>query len=145
MMKKPLTPMQYVFCSEYIKNGFNAYKAALTAGYSESYANCKAGELIKHPNIQERLVKAYEKMETKQLDKLAISFTDKANILLSIINDIIPKDGSEPKRQYYKDAIKAMSELNKMQGDYAPDKRMNMTINATLDKLQEARKAYDEY
>jgi phage terminase small subunit len=145
MMRKPLTPMQYSFCNEYIKNGFNAYQAALHAGYSESYANTQMGALMNKPVIKDRLIKAYKKMENAQIDKLAITFTDKANILLRIIYDVIPKDGSEPKRAYYKDAIKAMAELNKMQGDYAPEKRMNMTVNATLDKLTEARKAYEEF
>lgn len=137
--------MQYSFCSEYIKNGFNAYQAAVTAGYSERYALTQTKKLIQNPSIHDRLTKAYAKAEDKMVSQLGITFVDKANILLRIINDIIPQDGSEPKRKYYKDAIKAMSELNKMQGDYAPDKRMNMTINATLDKLSDARKAYDEY
>ena len=144
-MRKPLTPMQYAFCSEYVKNGFNGYQAAIHAGYSESYANTQIGTLINNPIIRERLAEAYTKLDSKQIDTLAITFADKADILLRIIHDVIPKDGSEPKRQYYKDAIKAMSELNKMQGDYAPEKRLSMTVNATLDKLNEVRKAYDEY
>jgi hypothetical protein len=142
---KPLSEMQYKFANEYIKNGFNAYRAAINAGYSLNSAKVMGKELVNRPGIQERILRAYAKADQEVISKIAISFGDKAKILLRIINDIVPPDGSEPKREYYSEAIKAMAELNKMQGDYAPDKRLSMTVDATKNKLEEVRRIYEEY
>jgi len=133
--------MQYSFCSEYIRNGFNAHQAALTAGYSPTYAKFKAPALVHKPQIVERMESALRRVE----HKLEVSFEWRVNILKRIVNDVVPQDGTEPRRAHYKVAIQALAEINKMYGDYAPEKRMNMTVNATLDKLTEARKAYEEF
>lgn len=133
-----LTDKQYTFVTSYIRNGFNSYKAAKAAGYSEGYALVKACKLIDQPAIRERIDKALDKV-------LAIEIKEKADVLLKIIYDIVPQDGSEPKRKHYPDAIRAISELNKMQGDYAPDKRLSITVDATQKRLNDARKQYEEY
>lgn len=141
-----LTDKQYQFVTNYIQNGFNAKQAALKAGYSLSYANVKAPKLIDHPAIKARLQKAYQDVEMKLQKELRISISDKARALLRIIEDVIPLDPTqEPRRDYYKDAIRAISELNKMQGDYAPEKRLSMTVDATKEKLIDARRQYEEY
>jgi len=77
--------------------------------------------------------------------KLDVSFEWRINKLKRLVNDIIPDDDSAIKIAHGKVAIQALAEINKMYGDYAPEKRMNMTVNATLDKLTEARKAYEEF
>lgn len=136
---KPLTTMQYTFCTEYVKNGGNAYQAALTAGYGEHYALTQTKKIIQHPSVNERIQKAFAKVE----DKLGVSFEWRVGKLKRIVDSVLGED--EVKLNHAKVAISAIAEINKMYGDYAPEKRMNMTVNATLDKLQEARKAYDEY
>lgn len=133
--------MQYTFCSEYVKNGGNAKQAAITAGYSETYANCQTSKILDNPAIKERITKAFSKVERS----LGVSFEWRVAKLKRLVNAIIPEDDSEIKIVHGKVAIQALAEINKMYGDYAPEKRMNMTVNATLDKLLEARKAYDEY
>ena len=139
---KPLTPRQYTFCSEYVRNGFNAYQAAISAGYSHHVANTGTAVLVNNPRIKERISQAITKVE----DKIGVSFEWRVGVLKRIINDVVPdSEDIEPKREYYKVAIQALAEINKMYGDYAPEKRLNMTVNATLDKLTEARKAYEEY
>jgi phage terminase small subunit len=142
MKYKPLTPKQYTFCTAYIKNGFNAYQAALTAGYSKSYATCKSGFLVEHPLIKDRIMDAYQRAD----NKLIVSWEWKIKKLQLIIDAICPDDPDHPiKLGHARTAIQAISELNKMSGDYAPDRRLNMTVNATLDKLTDARKQYDEF
>lgn len=141
MNQSQLNPKQSAFCDEYISNGFNAYKAALKVGYSESYASKQSTVLTSNPLIQQRVSNVFGDVEKD----LGVTFEWRVNVLKQIINDIIPNDGSEPKRSHYKTAIMAIGEINKMYGDYAPQKLFNMTVKATLDKLQDARKAYDEY
>lgn len=141
-----LTQRQYDFVLNYIKNGFNAKQAAIQAGYSSSYAHYRAHALLDHPMVRNRIERAHQKIELKREANLMITYAEKVEILKRIIYDIVPKDPSEePKRKLYPEAIKAMSELNKMQGDYAPDKRLSVTVDATKEKLIDARRQYEEY
>lgn len=56
------------FAEEYIKNGGNAYKAALAAGYKESFARCRSYELPDAPAVA-----AYIEARRKQLAKRAVT------------------------------------------------------------------------
>lgn len=141
-----LTQKQYDFTVNYIKNGFNAYQAALEAGYSDNYARFKAPGLINHPSINNRITKAYQQVEIEERRTLCMTIRDKAKVLDRIIRAVVPLDESQPvNMKFANEAIKAISELNKMQGDYAPDKRLSITVDATKDRLLEARKQYEEY
>ena len=74
-----------------------------------------------------------------------MTLTERVKVLSKIVYDIVPKDGADPKRQYYKDAIAAIKEINKLTGDYAPDKRLAITVDATQDRLIDARNQYNDY
>ena len=74
---------------------------------------------------------------------LGITITDKARVLAAIIYDIVPKRG-ERKTTLYVHALKALNELNKMQGHYLPTQSLKVTVDATKDKLLEAKRIYDE-
>ncbi len=141
-----LTQKQYDFTLNYIKNGFNAYQAAIDAGYSETFSRIKAPSLIHNPIIHARVTKAYQAVEMQQMKALCMSISDKAKVLDRIIRAVVPLDESEPvNMKYASEAIKAVQELNKMSGDYAPDKRLSITVDATKEKLKEVRRVYDEY
>lgn len=140
-----LTQMQYNFTQNYISNGFNAYRAAIDAGYSESFALVKAGSLVDKPEIKTRIERAYARIEDRLELELSITIADKAKALASIVYDILPQDGSEPKRKLYNEAMKAIDMLNKMQGHYMPDKKLSVTVDATKEKLKEVKRLYDEY
>ena len=143
---KTLSEQQYSFVLNYIRNGFNGYRAAVDAGYSESGAKMRASSLLVQPQIREHINKAKQIIDHQRLKELCVAFEDKAEVLTRIINDIIPKDKKiEPKRALYKDAIKAISELNKMCGDYAPEKRLALTVDATKERIQDAQKQYEEF
>lgn len=145
-MTKPLTQKQYNFTLNYIKNGFNAYQASLDAGYSQTFATVKSGQLITHPEIKKRIAKAYQAVEVKNHNTLCMSITDKAKVLDRIIRAVVPLDETLPvDKEYMKDAIRAIAELNKMSGDYAPDKRLSVTVDATKERLREAKRVYEEY
>lgn len=139
---KPLTEKQYSFVTNYIKNGFNAYQAARDAGYSEYFARTKTLTLVEHPNIKHRIEKAFQKVE----QRIEVSFDWRINKLKRLIDAIIPDDTTKAINvRQGKTAIAAMAELNKMFGDYAPDKRLSVTVDATKERLQEARRQYEEY
>lgn len=135
-----LTKKQYDFCIHYIKNGFNAYEAALSAGYSQTYASSRAHELVNKPTVHKQLSKSYKKAE----ENLNITFEWKLSILQRIIHAFMPED-KQPSPQHAKAVIQAISELNRMQGDFAPKKQLNVSVDATLQRLAEVRRVYEEY
>lgn len=147
MSKKPtqLTDKQQSFVINYVQSGGNAKLAALQAGYSKVYAETNTTRLITNEAIRQRLAKAYQTVERKHQSRLCMTLEEKARVLSAIIYDVVPRDGSEPKRQHYPDAINAIKELNKMQGDYAPDKRLSVTVDATKNRLAQVKKQYEEY
>ena len=136
-----LTQKQYDFTINYIKNGFNAYQAALSAGYSPTYSNIHAHKMLEHPIVKKHIQKAYQKLDRK----IDITVEWKAKKLKRIVDNILPDDGSPDLVACYKDAIKAINELNKMQGDYAVTKTLNVTVDETKGRLIDARKIYEEY
>lgn len=145
MKKRELTDKQQSFVMNYVKNGFNAYKAALESGYTKATAQIQAHTFVKNPLIKERLANAYNIVSLQKDKELCMALAEKARVLSSIIYDIVPKDGAMPKRKYYSIAIKAIAELNAMQGDYAPDKKVSMNIDTTREKLLKIKKVYEEY
>ncbi len=145
LVKHQLTDMQYKFISAYCHNGFNAKEAALTAGYSENYARIKACLLLDHPKIKPHIQKIKTRITVDMEDRLMISLADKCNVLSRIIYDILPQDGSQPKREHYQKAMQAIDILNKMQGHYMPDKRLNVTVDTTKERLLEAKRIYKEF
>lgn len=139
-----LNDKQQSFVLNCLQNGFDFQKAAIDAGYAPRYAANNITQLTRHPVISERLHKAIKVHQTEQFNKILMTMEERGKILQNIIYDIVPKNG-EPKRQYYKQAISAIQELNKMSGDYAPDKRLRLNVDLTQEKLHEARKVYDEF
>jgi phage terminase small subunit len=140
-MAKPVLPtlQQTKFVRELMISGVDATTAARNAGYSES--------VIKYPSriMQAEGVKhEIEQAQKKLRAKIAKDYEWKYEKLKRIIAYFVPDEG-DLKPDHTKVAITAMSELNKMTGDYAPDKRLQVTVDHTKGKLLEARKQYKEY
>lgn len=141
-LKLYLTPKQFAFTSAYIENGFNATQAAISAGYSKHYAISKASDLLSQPVIKKRIETAFQRSE----DKLGITWDWKLRKLKRVVNAFIPDDESlKLETMKVKTGLTALAELNKMSGDYAPDKRISMTVDATQDKLTQALLSYSEF
>ncbi|MFA6080734.1 MAG: terminase small subunit [Candidatus Gracilibacteria bacterium] len=137
-----LTELQYKFAHLYIANGFNAYQAALGAGYSESFAKIKSHELPANPRIQKRITE----ITADEKSCLGLSWEYKAGKLKKVIDRYIPDDDKiDMKTDKVKVALAAIAELNKMQGDYAPDKKLSVNVDMTKEKLIEAKRVYEEY
>ncbi len=132
-----LTAKQQAFCEHYVSNGNSAYRAMLDAGYSKSYS---VNDTAKNsPAVKQRL----EMVHRNSQALIQASFDWRVNKLKQLIESIIGENGIvlHAAAGY---AIAAVAEMNKMAGDYAPEKHLRMTVKATADKLSNARKAYEE-
>lgn len=136
-----LTSRQYEFVKHYIKNGFNAKQACLSAGYSEGTSNTMGSKLLNNPVIKAMLGRSLERAE----DKLLITFEYKLSKLKRIIDQYVPDEGDIGSHEQANVVIRAIAELNKMNGDYAPDKQLRLTVDTTRGRLIDARKEYEEY
>lgn len=64
-----LTPKQSMFVAEYLANGLDAKRAALSAGYSPLTAESQGCQLLKHPKVSMEIAK----FQGKRLAKLDIT------------------------------------------------------------------------
>jgi hypothetical protein len=135
---KPLTDQQHSFVINYIKNGFNVKQAAIDAGYSEGFAHSgQVYNLLNSDKIQARLQAAHEASEYK----IYATYDWKIKRLV----DLIEYHSRNPSTYDSPIVIKAIAELNKMQGDYQGHKLTSVTIDATRDALEHTKKQYDRY
>lgn len=142
--KVELTERQEKFIENYIKNGANAMQAAIAAGYTRGVAQARSTAFLEHPIIKTRIDNAYARLDRQRSKDICLALEERVRLLSKIIYDVIPNEG-EPVRKHYPDAIRAIQELNKLAGDYAPDRRLSVTVDATKDKLIEAQRVYEEY
>jgi hypothetical protein len=99
----------------------------------------------KKPKIAERINAVRTVIDADFEKELAITIKDKCHYLMRIVNDILPRDGTIPVRKHYDQAMRALDMLNKMQGHYMPDKKLSVTVDATKERLLEAKRVYEEY
>ncbi len=127
-------------------NGRNAKAAAIDAGYTEKTAHVESCAIIRRPHMQQALSQLEQRIDQELAEKLFITVADKAEILSRIIYDVVPRDPNQPVlRQYYREAMKAIQELNKMQGHHAPDRSVKLTLDATKQSIAEVKKVYEDY
>jgi len=65
---KPLSHRQMVLAAAFHRNGGNAMRAALEAGYSEKTAQRRGYQLIRHPGVQELLARMRDATHTKLVE-----------------------------------------------------------------------------
>jgi phage terminase small subunit len=132
-----LTQKQFTFYNNLIaqmkRSGkMNIKQAALSAGFSPTNYSSIASRLLKKPEGQ-----AYLKSLQQESTNSAISNLDWImEKLVRIVRAGIADDGAiTPK--YVKDSLRAISEINKIQGHYAPEKKFS--FNMEMDDLQETK------
>jgi phage terminase small subunit len=87
--KKKLTPKRERFVAEVIRNGGNATKAAIQAGYAESSAYQRGYELVRNSEIQERIQRAKQRAGITPEIVTGVL----AQQLLSDISDVLDDEG----------------------------------------------------
>lgn len=75
-----LNKRQKAFADEYIANGGNKYKAAISAGYSEKYAKAQSHRLLENVGIAQYIKKRLDPIEKRR----EITADDALNELISI-------------------------------------------------------------
>lgn len=131
------------FVQEYVVNGFNARQAALSAGYTEKTANIESHRMVNNANLKPAIERGMAMSNHILEQEIGLTVRRKAVWLVQLIEDVLNPDN--PKRDYYKDAIKAIDQLNKMQGHHMPTRSLSVTVDATKEKLIEATKIYSEF
>jgi phage terminase small subunit len=107
-----LSEQQVCFCDEYLVS-FNAYRSAISAGYSENTA--RKGELLHYPKIQE-----YLRMKMQQRSER-----------MEITHDMIL-------REYAKIAFSSMANYYDFRGDIKPVVELTETEMAAISYIETA-------
>ncbi|MBR5239923.1 MAG: terminase small subunit [Clostridia bacterium] len=68
-----LSDREKLFCVNYVNNGMNIYQAAVSAGYSESYAKSSSYKLRENVGIQKYISHLFEAIEQKMLNETVMS------------------------------------------------------------------------
>lgn len=136
-MNKHLTHKQFNFVQHYIANSGNGVKAARDAGYKGNDVTLAqvATENLRKPHIQSEIISVRDSLKstseaTSRAKREILWRLAKYNAEIIIQS----KNGIEYMRNPNV-VISAISELNKMDGDYAPQQQYNNSeIKVVLDR-----------
>lgn len=106
-----LNQRQELFC-QYMLQGKAAGEAARLAGYSQNTAYSIGPHLLKNVEICKRLTA----LQTTIAEGNIASISERKEILTKIAK------GQHKEPMTARERVQAIAELNKMEGDYAPDK-----------------------
>lgn len=143
MSRDTMTIKEINFCKEMVKTGFHQEKSALAAGYKSPRQN--ASRLLKQPKIKEFM----ETMKRRAVKDAVMTVEWRKRRLQLAIERGLPEDIDQ---QVYDPniAITAIRELNKLDGDYAPEKHVNANLHAHInmdpvrENLKELVKLYEK-
>ena len=68
-----LSDKEKLFCANYVHNGMNIYQAAVSAGYSESYAKSSSYKLMENVGIKKFISRLLREIEFKMINELIAS------------------------------------------------------------------------
>lgn len=132
---KLLTQKQERFCIEYFLTG-NQTQSAITAGYAPKNAVVTASKNLVLPIIKDRiqqLRKREEDMALEPVKERVANVIERKGKLTTIYRKDLPEQVSA------RDQVLAIAEHNKMDGDYAPEKRQ---VDLTVDVQFKVGKGY---
>jgi phage terminase small subunit len=146
MAEHRLKPTHLKFVENYLKTG-NASKAYAMINPDAKNPDDNAMQLLKRKSVQELIMKA----QSQSIANIQVTFDEKVNHLMAIIvrcmkeNEIDEESGIIIEHFKPEVVIRAIAELNKMQGHYAPEKHVVVNIEGTVDKIRELKIEYDKY
>ena len=134
-----ITAQQLRFCRYFLAHGYHPAESAQFAGYrTKNYANVGRSVLCQ-PGVKYFIRSEMAKMN----EELKIDFEWKMRKLKLAVDYSIPENepitDDDYSRMNLRAGISAISEMNKMQGDYAPVK-MDNTHRVDEEKIEEIRK-----
>lgn len=107
-----LNQRQERFCINYVA-GMTAKDAAIEAGYDAKYAATNTDKLLKNTKVETRLIE----LNAKLVDKAIATVYERKQRLTTILREDNLTDKGNLSRG---SNIQAISELNKMEGEYKP-------------------------
>jgi phage terminase small subunit len=133
MSKLPngLTIKQTKFCQNFILPPHNATQAAISAGYSPHIAKTIGHRLKTNSKVQGYL----KSLQTNLENQMTVSYEWKLNKLKQIVEAFIESKENLSSSKV-NSVIQAISEMNKMQGHYSPEKHVNVNIKTDPDLQQ---------
>lgn len=137
-----LSIKQRQFIMHYISNGMNAIQAVRATYPTSKQPETIRQQLMESPKIQDVLSRNSEVI-AQEASRVVYKLISKYE---RVIDEFIPEDRTITLRHHeVRVAIQAGAELSKILGTYAPTKQMSLTVDATMDRLEQARKVYEEY
>lgn len=120
-----------LFIGHYLSNGMNGQQAARDAGYGVPGAKRQATYLLAMPVIKKEIARVVN----KKLEYLEVTFEWKMDMLKNTIEKCANGEQLKDNHMNASGVISGVAELNKMQGHYSPEKRVN--LNVTTDSEDE--------
>lgn len=151
--KNTLTEKQLKLAEAYITNGRDIGKAAMKVGYGGRNAKAaySAGwGLLRGKTRTAKIVQAYINRRTKNVSrKMQVGFEEKRKKLWHIAEECAPETGKNKTAttlKHGKTAVSALTEMNKMDGDIAAEKRVEFNVSSDEDVqcMKEAMKEVDK-
>lgn len=140
-MKRNLNERYLLFCKAYLAgNEFNATKAAIAAGFSKKTARQAGNRLLTNVDIQAYLKKEMDKLN----NKLDITIEWKMQMLKDCAEKCMSGHATKEGFIHPSGLVGSLSELNKMQGHYAPEKSINANVTVDPD-TEESRNLIKQF
>ncbi len=130
-----LMPPRYKLFAVCFMQGMDGAKAAAMAGYIKSPKQ-SANKILKNRYVAEYIAVTQEYMR----ELMPASFEWKINKLVKCVDASIPEEGEINVQA----GVCAISEMNKMQGHYAPTKNLNLNANVEANR-DEVRGLLEQY
>lgn len=134
-----LTLKQQLFCQHYLSNGGNATQAIIDAGYNVE--NRIVATAVGTENLAKPLIKKYLGPRMKEaVEKAGVGLNWRLDMLKNVAEKSASASGKDDKGNALFDgatAIKAVAEMNKMDGSYAPTNSNFTVTEASLDDAKE--------
>jgi len=167
MAERKLTQKQYTFCLKVLEHG-NGTQAAIEAGYSPKTARFTASENLTKPNINAFIDELREEAKSSSVmsvleRKQRLTEIGRGKVTDHLTDDCAGIDIDREKAgsvaevtsrtEFYQEnaegyavitrakmhnPLQAIDLLNKMEGDYAPEKSLNLNINLEAKNLSDA-------
>ncbi len=138
-----LTEKQELFIRHYLTNGQNGNQAAIAAGYNKKNARIRASQLLTCDNVKKRL----QEIQERKGESLKFTYENKLKMLAEMAKKCMTGDNMPNGNSHPSGLTSCISEMNRMQGDYAPTKTLNANLNADakdFDQLDQMLSLYEK-
>lgn len=134
VISQKISKKQEDFCINYLMHG-NAKQAAIEAGYTEKTAHVASAKWLSREPMKSYIAIRQERRAIKTLATREWKIQKLMEIIENALQgaEVMDAQGNVKRISDNRAAIAAIAELNKMAGDYAPQKHENVNLNMDVD------------